>query len=109
MLIRDKPTSYESQSPGAATIRHELWQFSRRYGVWEKEKRTKVLDRLLLPRNELRKWTWLGTRSLGGVEINDADATIEYALPKAGAEEAHGASSVLSRVHRRKQNAKCKL
>ena len=28
MLLRDKPTSYESESPGAATIRHELWEFS---------------------------------------------------------------------------------
>ncbi len=64
MLIRDKPTSYEAELPGAATIRHEIWQFSWRYGGWLKEKRTRVLDRLILPRGELRKWTWLWAPSL---------------------------------------------
>ena len=90
MLLRDKPTSYESESPGAATIRHELWEFSWRYGVWEKEKRTKVLDRLLLPRDELRKWTWLWDKKLGGLEIKDQDASIEYEMPKAGEKKIAG-------------------
>ena len=46
MLLRDKPTSYEGDFPGAATIRHEIWQYSWNYGGWQKEKRTKVMDRV---------------------------------------------------------------
>jgi hypothetical protein len=90
MLVRDKPTSYEHEWPGAATIRHELWQFTRRYGTWDKEKRTKVLDRLLLPRNELRRWTWLWDKRLGGIEIQGADASIGYEMPKAGEKRLEG-------------------
>ena len=81
MLIRDKPTSYESDSPGAATMRHEIWQYSWNYGAWQKERRTHVLDRLLLPRDELRKWTWLWDPKLGGIEVTSQDATIKYELP----------------------------
>jgi hypothetical protein len=82
MLIRDKPTSYESDSPGAATMRHEIWQFSWNYGGWQKEKRTKVLDRVLLPRQELRKWTWLWDPKLGGIEVEDKPLKINYEMPK---------------------------
>ncbi|MBN1393800.1 MAG: hypothetical protein JW959_02040 [Pirellulales bacterium] len=81
MLVRDKPTSYESQSPGAATIRHEIWQFTWRYGGWAKEKRTKVLDRLLLHRDELHKWTWLWTPQLGGIEVGAEPKSLEFKLP----------------------------
>ncbi len=81
MLIRDKPTSYEAEFPGAATIRHEIWQFAWRYGGWTKEKRTKLLDRVLLDRDELRKWTWLWDHRLGGVEVADRPVKIEYDLP----------------------------
>ncbi len=82
MLIRDKPTSYESESPGAATMRHEIWQFSWNYGGWQKEKRTKVLDRVLLPRQELRRWTWLWDPKLGGIEVEDKPLKIKYEMPK---------------------------
>ncbi len=44
MLIRDKPTSYESDSPGAATMRHEIWQYyvaPRRLGKRETHARTR--------------------------------------------------------------------
>jgi hypothetical protein len=81
MLIRDKPTSYEKESPGAATIRHEIWQYSWNYGAWQKEKRTKVMDRILMPRDQLRKWTWLWDFKLGGIEIKDRTINIKYELP----------------------------
>ncbi len=83
MLIRDKPTSYEADSPGAATIRHEIWQYSWNYGAWQKEKRTKVLDRLLLHRDELHRWTWLWEPKLGGIEATGEPKTIRYRLPSA--------------------------
>ncbi len=81
MLIRDKPTSYEGHFPGAATIRHEVWQYDWAYGGWKKNKRTRVLDRCMLHRDELRQWTWLWDPKLGGIEIKSADVTIEYAWP----------------------------
>ena len=81
MLIRDKPTSYESDSPGAATIRHEIWQFSWNYGGWEKERQTRILDRSLLGRDELRKWTWLWDPKLGGIEVGAEPVTIKYEMP----------------------------
>jgi hypothetical protein len=87
MLIRDKPTSYESESAGAATMRHEVWQFSWHYGRWQKERRTKVLDRVLLNRDELRKWTWLWDPKLGGIEIGQQPVTIKYQLPSPGGEK----------------------
>ena len=82
MLIRDKPTSFEGDSPGAATMRHEIWQYSWNYGGWQKEKRTKVLDRVLLHRDELRKWTWLWDPKLGGIEIKGEPVALKYELPK---------------------------
>jgi hypothetical protein len=82
MLIRDKPTSYEGEMHGAATMRHEIWQYSWNYGGWQKEKRTKVLDRVILPRDELRQWTWLWDPKLGGVEVGGKPLKIKYDLPK---------------------------
>ena len=81
-LIRDKPTSYEADSPGAATIRHEIWQYTFNYGGWQKEKRTKVLDRILLPRDELRKWTWLWDPKFGGIEMKNMPVELKYEIPK---------------------------
>jgi hypothetical protein len=82
MLVRDKPTSYEADLPGAATIRHEIWQYSWNFGAWQKEKRTKVMDRVILHRDELRKWTWLWDPKLGGIEVRSKPITIEYDLPQ---------------------------
>jgi hypothetical protein len=82
MLIRDKTTSYEGDMPGASTMRHEIWQYSWNYGGWQKEKRTKVMDRVILPRDELRKWTWLWDPKLGGVEVGGEPLRIKYDLPK---------------------------
>jgi hypothetical protein len=86
MLLRDKPTSYEADMPGAATIRHEIWQYSWQYGGWTKQRRTRVLDRSILTRDELRKWTWLWDPKLGGIEIKKTPVTLQYALPTAAAD-----------------------
>jgi hypothetical protein len=87
MLIRDKSTSYEQESPGAATIRHEIWQYSWNYGAWQKEKRTKVMDRALMHRDQLRKWTWLWDSKLGGIDVNDQSVSVKYDLPKSPASQ----------------------
>lgn len=90
MLIRDKVTSYEADSAGAATIRHEVWQYSWNYGAWRKEKRTKVLDRVLLHRDELHRWTWLWEPKLGGIEVTGKPTTIRYRLPSADDQTPNG-------------------
>ncbi|MHC4176972.1 MAG: hypothetical protein ACYSWU_05675 [Planctomycetota bacterium] len=79
MLVRDKPTSYK---PGVGTIRHEIWQYTYKYGGWQKEKRTRVIDRILLPVSQLRRWTWLWDARLGGIEVKDSPITVNYQLPK---------------------------
>ena len=79
MLIRDQPTSYK---PGTGTIRHEIWQYTWRHGGWLKEKRTKVMDRILLQVDELRRWTWLWDARLGGIEVKDSPMMVKYRLPK---------------------------
>ena len=79
MLIRDQPTSYK---PGAGTMRHEIWQYTWNYGGWRKQKRTKVMDRVLLQVAELRRWTWLWDPQLGGIEVKSSPVTVEYELPK---------------------------
>jgi hypothetical protein len=83
MLLRNKPTTYD-EVPNAATLRHELWQYSWNYGGWQKEKRTKVMDRIIMDRNELRQWTWLWDSKLGGLEVAGRPRTIKYQLPKPG-------------------------
>ncbi|MDY0167140.1 MAG: hypothetical protein RBS80_11395 [Thermoguttaceae bacterium] len=79
MLIRDQPTSY---TPGAGTMRFEIWQYDNNYGGWQKHRRTKVLHRVLMQVSELRQWTWLWDTRLGGIEIADQPVTIEYRLPQ---------------------------
>ena len=78
MLIRDKPTSYESEMPGAATMRFEIWQYAWKYGGWVKDRRTQVLHRVILPRGELREWTWVWDPQLGGIEVKDSPVAVEY-------------------------------
>ena len=82
MLIRDKPTSYEGHMPGAATMRFEVWQYTWKYGGWAKERRTKVLHRVILPRGQLRQWTWVWDPQLGGIEVKDSPVTLNYKPPK---------------------------
>lgn len=90
MLVRDKPTSYESDMPGAATLRHEIWQYTLQYGAWSKEKRTRVLDRILLTRQELHRWTWLWDPKLGGIELKTTPVRISYTLPSPSARTLKG-------------------
>lgn len=78
MLIRDQPTSY---TPGAGTMRHEIWQYTWNYGAWQKEKLTRVMDRVLLQVSELRRWTWLWDPKLGGIQVKSSPVTIKYELP----------------------------
>ncbi len=75
MLIRDQPTSY---TPGAGTMRFEVWQYDNNYGGWQKHKRTKVLHRILMQVSEMRQWTWLWDARLGGIEIGAEPVTIDY-------------------------------
>ena len=82
MLIRDKKTSYEGQMAGAATMRFEIWQYEWRYGGWVKQKRTRVMHRVILPRDELRQWTWLWVPELGAVEVGDQPKTLKFDLSK---------------------------
>lgn len=90
MLIRDLPTSYEGEMPGAATMRHEIWQYTWNYGGWVKEKRTRVLDRVILPRDQLRQWTWVWDPKLGGIEVKKTPATIRYRIPDLAKRELPG-------------------
>jgi hypothetical protein len=90
MLIRDQVTSYEGDMPGAATIHHEIWQYTNNYGGWAKERRTKVLDRSILPRDDLRKWTWLWDPKLGAILVKQAPVHIEYAIPSASDKKLQG-------------------
>lgn len=80
MLLRNKPTTYD-EVPNAATLRHEIWQYSWNYGGWQKEKRTKVMDRIIMDRNELRKWTWLWDAKLGGIQVGKSPIRVKVQLP----------------------------
>lgn len=82
MLIRDQKTSYEGQMAGAATMRFEIWQYDYQYGGWTKNRRTRVMHRVLLPRDQLRRWTWLWEPKLGAVKVKSGDVVIDYAVPE---------------------------
>ncbi len=87
-LLRDKPTSFDSTlGQPAATLRHEVWQYTHKYGAWSKEKRTRVVDRLLMPKSELRTWTWVWDPRLGMIELREKAVTLNYSLPKATADK----------------------
>lgn len=80
MLLRDQPTSYEGTMPGAATLRFEVWQYDNQYGGWSKNKQTRVLHRVIMPRSELRKWTWLWHPGLGNIEVGLGPLALEVLL-----------------------------
>jgi hypothetical protein len=81
-LLRDQATSYDADfGAPAATMRHEVWQYTYNYGGWVKEKSTKVLDRILMARDELRRWTWVWEPKLGGIEMTDKPLAVSYELP----------------------------
>ena len=81
MLIRDLKTSYEGEMPGAATMRFEVWQYDYKYGGWEKNKRTRVMHRVLTTRDNLRSWTWLWSPDLGQVEMGKTNKTVNFTIP----------------------------
>lgn len=78
MLIRDLPTSY---TKGAGTMRFEVWQYTWKYGGWVKEKRTRVLHRVLLQVSEMQRWNWLWEPKLGGIKMTAQAKKIEYKIP----------------------------
>jgi hypothetical protein len=82
-LVRDQPTSYDSEvGYPVATVRHEVWQYTFKYGTWSREKAAKILDRILLPKAEFHQWTWVWEKSLGGIEVGkQGTVTVEYRLP----------------------------
>jgi hypothetical protein len=81
LLIRDKLTSYEGDMAGAATMRFEVWQYDFNYGGWVKNKRTVVLHRAILTRDELRQWTWVWEPKLGGIKVGKSPVLIKYDVP----------------------------
>jgi hypothetical protein len=81
MLLRDLPTSYEAEMPGAATLRFEIWQYTWRYGGWVKERRTRVFHRIIMPRDQLRQWTWVWDPKLGDIQVGKTPVTLRYELP----------------------------
>lgn len=83
-LLRDEPTSFDAEfGAPAATLRHEIWQYSNRAGGWIKERKTKVLDRTLLAKAELRRWTWVWVPELGGIEVSTRPVKFSYEIPAA--------------------------
>jgi hypothetical protein len=81
-LVRDQPTSYDSDfGAPVATVRHEVWQYTYRYGGWVKDRKTKVLDRVLLAQSEFRRWTWAWEPALGGIEVGKRPVKVSYELP----------------------------
>ena len=82
-LVRDKPTSYDGDfGAPVATVRHEVWQYTNNYGGWVKDRRTEVLDRILMARSEFQKWTWVWEPRLGGIEVGTKPVTVTYELPE---------------------------
>ena len=91
-LVRDLPTSYDGDyGAPVATIRHEVWQYTNRYGGWVKDKKTRVLDRILMKKEDLQRWTWVWEPRLGGIAMSPESTTVTCPLPaKDGPPTAHG-------------------
>jgi hypothetical protein len=82
-LVRDQATSFDADfGAPAATVRHEIWQYTNHYGGWVKDRKTEVLDRILMARSELRRWTWVWEPRLGGVEVAGKPVTLGFELPE---------------------------
>jgi hypothetical protein len=81
-LVRDLPTSYDRDfGAPVATARHEVWQYTNRYGGWVKERATRVFDRVLMARTDFEQWTWVWEPRLGGIIVGEAPATVMFPLP----------------------------
>jgi hypothetical protein len=82
-LVRDQPTSYDAEyGAPVATVRHEIWQYTYQYGSWVKDRRTKILDRILLANKEFQRWTWVWEPRLGGIEVGKKSVEVTYELPR---------------------------
>ena len=82
-LLRDTGTTYDAQyGAPVATLRYEFWQFTNRLGVWDKERRTRLIYRLIMPRDELARWHWLWSPELGGIEVKGT-VRVRLKLPSA--------------------------
>jgi len=81
-LVRDKPTSFDGDfGAPVATVRHEIWQYTNQYGGWVKDRRTEVLDRILMARSEFQRWTWVWEPRLRGIEVGTKPASLTCELP----------------------------
>ncbi len=81
-LVRDQATSFDADfGAPVATVRHEVWQYTNQYGGWVKDRRTEVLDRILMARSEFHRWTWVWEPRLGGIEVGAKPATLTCELP----------------------------
>lgn len=81
-LVRDQPTSYDADfGAPAATVRHEVWQYTNNYGGWTKDRATAILDRIILDRRELERWTWVWDPRLGGIEVGAGPVSLSRDLP----------------------------
>jgi hypothetical protein len=88
-LVRDEPTSFDAEfGAPVATVRYELWQFTNRFGSWSRDRKSKVLHRVLEPKERLRKRRWLWTSALGGIRITGEapDQKLTYRIPERLAE-----------------------
>ena len=60
------------------------YDYDYQYGGWAKNRRTRVMHRVILPRDDLRKWTWLWDPRLGAIDVQSKDVTIDYTVPARG-------------------------
>jgi hypothetical protein len=82
-LVRDQPTSYDGEyGAPVATVRHEVWQYTYQYGGWVKDKKTRILDRILMANKEFQRWTWVWEPRLGNIEVGKDPVKITYQLPR---------------------------
>lgn len=84
-LLRDDATSFDADfGAPVATLRHEFWQYTNRGGGWVKDRKTKVIDRLIGAKSDVTRWTWTWLPELGGIEIESGNQSRELTctLPK---------------------------
>jgi hypothetical protein len=65
----------------AATVTHEVWQYTNRYGTWSKERKPKILNRLLLADKEFQYWTRVWEPAFGGIAVKTGSVRVSYTLP----------------------------
>ena len=69
-LVRDEPTSLDADfGAPVATVRYELWQFTNRFGSWSRDRKSKILHRVLEAKDKFKQRRWLWTSDLGGQRI----------------------------------------